>query len=106
MRIITPEFLNAFGGRVLNIHPSLLPKHGGTGMFGHHVHAAVLAAGDLESGPSVHWVTETVDGGATILQSRVPVLPGDTSESLAARVLQAEHQVYPEALRQVCLNQV
>lgn len=106
MRIITPVFLAAFGGRILNIHPALLPKHGGPGMYGHHVHAAVVAAQDAESGASVHWVTEEVDGGAVILQERVPVLPGDTAESLAARVLTAEHRVYPEALRRVCLGQV
>jgi phosphoribosylglycinamide formyltransferase-1 len=104
MRILTPVLLKAYGGRILNIHPSLLPKHGGPGMFGHHVHAAVLMVGDQESGPSVHWVTEEVDGGAVILQERVPVLRGDSPESLAARVLEAEHRVYPEALRRVCLG--
>lgn len=98
MRILTPVFLQAFEGRVLNIHPSLLPKHGGPGMYGHHVHEAVLKAGDPESGPTVHWVTEEVDGGAIILQERVPVLPGDTPETLAARVLEAEHRAYPKAL--------
>jgi phosphoribosylglycinamide formyltransferase-1 len=105
MRIITPVFLKAFGGRILNIHPALLPKHGGPGMYGHHVHEAVLQAGDQESGATVHWVTEEVDGGAVILQERVPVLPGDSPEGLAARVLAAEHRAYPEALRRVCLDQ-
>ena len=98
MRILTPVFLKAFEGRVLNIHPALLPKHGGPGMYGHHVHEAVLKAGDPESGPTVHWVTEEVDGGAIILQERVPVLPTDTPETLAARVLEAEHRAYPKAL--------
>lgn len=101
MRILTPVFLQAFKGRVLNIHPSLLPKHGGPGMYGHHVHEAVIKAGDTESGPTVHWVTQEVDGGAVILQERVPVLPGDTPETLAARVLDAEHRAYPKALAQV-----
>jgi phosphoribosylglycinamide formyltransferase-1 len=105
MRILTPVFLQSFGGRILNIHPALLPKHGGPGMFGHFVHEAVLKAGDQESGPTAHWVTEEVDAGAIILQERVPVLPGDNYESLAARVLEAEHRVYPEALRRVCLGQ-
>ena len=102
MRILTPVFFKAFAGKVLNIHPALLPKHGGPGMYGHHVHEAVLDAGDRESGPSVHWVTEGVDEGEVILQERVPVLPGDTAESLAERVLAAEHRAYPKALAQVC----
>jgi phosphoribosylglycinamide formyltransferase-1 len=102
MRIITPVFLQAFEGKILNIHPSLLPKHGGPGMYGHHVHQAVLKAGDAESGPTVHWVTEDVDGGVIVLQKRVPVLPGDTPATLAARVLVAEHAAYPEALAQIC----
>ena len=102
MRIITPVFLKAFEGKILNIHPSLLPKHGGAGMYGHHVHVAVLKAGDTKSGPTVHWVTEEVDGGAVVLQKEVPVLPDDSPESLAARVLAAEHALYPEALALVC----
>jgi phosphoribosylglycinamide formyltransferase-1 len=102
LRILTPAFIEAYRSRILNIHPALLPKHGGPGMHGHHVHEAVLAAGDSESGATVHWVTEVVDGGAIVLQQRVPVLPGDTAESLAARVLTAEHQVYAEALKKVC----
>lgn len=101
MRVVTPVLIAPFAGRILNIHPSLLPKHGGPGMYGHHVHEAVLKAGDTESGPTVHWVTEEVDGGAIILQERVPVLPGDTPETLAARVLEAEHRAYPKALAQV-----
>lgn len=101
MRILTPVFLKAFEGRVLNIHPALLPKHGGPGMYGHHVHEAVLKAGDTESGPTVHWVTVEVDGGAIILQEKVPVLPGDSPETLAARVLEAEHRAYPKALAQI-----
>lgn len=104
LRILTPAFIQAYRGRILNIHPSLLPRHGGPGMHGHHVHEAVLAAGDKESGASVHWVTEVVDGGAVVLQQSVPVLPGDTPESLAARVLAAEHQVYAAALKKACLD--
>lgn len=103
LRILTPAFIQAYAGRILNIHPSLLPRHGGPGMHGHHVHEAVLAAGDKESGATVHWVTEVVDGGAVVLQQAVPVLPGDTPESLAARVLAAEHQVYATALKKACL---
>ncbi|MDH4378339.1 MAG: phosphoribosylglycinamide formyltransferase [Vampirovibrionales bacterium] len=101
MRIVSPDFIEAFGGQVLNIHPSLLPKHGGPGMVGHKVHSAVLAAGDTESGCTVHWVTPTVDGGPIVWQERVPVLPGDNPDTLAARVLAAEHQAYPLSLQQL-----
>jgi len=71
-------------------------------MYGHHVHEAVIKAGARESGATVHWVTQEVDAGPIILQARVPVLPGDTPETLAARVLEQEHQLYPEALRLAC----
>lgn len=102
LRILTPGFVRAYQGRILNIHPSLLPRHGGPGMHGLHVHQAVLAAGDAESGATVHWVDEGVDTGGIVLQRKVPVLPGDTPQSLAARVLQVEHEVYVEALKKVC----
>jgi len=85
-------------GRVLNIHPALLPRHGGRGLYGEHVHAAVLAAGDAESGCSVHVVDEQYDHGPVVAQSRVPVLPGDTPDSLAARVFAAECDTYPRAI--------
>lgn len=104
MRILSPEFIQAFQGRILNVHPSLLPKFGGPGMFGRHVHEAVLAAGEKESGATIHWVDEGVDSGAIMLQKSVPVLPGDTPESLGARVLGVEHVIFPEALRRVCLS--
>lgn len=102
LRIITPAFVRAFPQRILNIHPALLPKFGGPGMHGHHVHEAVLAAKEAESGATVHWVDEGVDSGGIILQQKVPVLPSDSAESLAARVLGAEHQVYAAALKKVC----
>ncbi len=89
-----------FRDRVLNIHPSLLPRHGGKGMFGHHVHEAVLAAGDRESGCSVHVCTDEYDRGKLVLQQRVPVLPGDTGASLATRVFAAECEAYPQAIEQ------
>jgi folate-dependent phosphoribosylglycinamide formyltransferase PurN len=91
----------AFAGRVVNIHPALLPRHGGKGMFGHHVHQAVLDAGDAESGCTVHLVDDQYDHGATILQRRCPVLPTDTPDTLAARVFEQECLAYPEALRQL-----
>ncbi|HMN97201.1 MAG TPA: phosphoribosylglycinamide formyltransferase [Phycisphaerales bacterium] len=86
-------------GRVLNIHPSLLPRHGGTGMHGDRVHAAVLAAGDALSGCTVHEVDEIYDHGPTLLQKTVPVLAGDDVQTLAARVFAAECAAYPEAVR-------
>ncbi|MGH7441465.1 MAG: phosphoribosylglycinamide formyltransferase [bacterium] len=101
-RILSPAFIQAFEGRILNVHPSLLPKFGGPGMHGIHVHEAVLAAGEHESGATIHWVTEAVDQGAVLLQGRVPVLPEDDAQSLAARVLAVEHGLYPQALRSVC----
>lgn len=99
MRILTPVFIGAFAGRILNTHPSLLPKHGGEGMFGAHVHASVLAAGDDKSGVSIHEVTQGVDQGPVVLQRQVPVLDDDTPETLGARVLREEHIAYPEAVR-------
>ncbi|HTB34362.1 MAG TPA: phosphoribosylglycinamide formyltransferase [bacterium] len=104
LRILSPAFVRAYAGRILNIHPALLPKFGGPGMHGHHVHEAVLAAGEKESGATVHFVDEGVDSGAIVLQRRVPVLAGDTAGALAARVLGAEHQVYVEALKKLCLQ--
>lgn len=99
--MLSPSFLGRFPGRVLNVHPSLLPKHGGPGMYGRHVHASVLAAGDAESGCSVHVVDEHYDHGPVLGQRKVPVLPGDTPDSLAARVLGEEHRLYPDVLRRV-----
>lgn len=85
-------------GRVVNIHPALLPKFGGQGMWGHHVHEAVLAAGEAHSGCTVHFATNEYDTGPTILQRTCPVLPGDTPDALAARVMAEERIAYPEAI--------
>ena len=82
----------------MNVHPSLLPRHGGKGMHGEHVHRAVLAAGDRESGCTVHVVTDEVDGGPVVAQATVPVKRGDTPESLAHRVQEAERALYPQAV--------
>jgi phosphoribosylglycinamide formyltransferase 1 len=90
-----------YEGRVLNIHPALLPKYGGQGMYGHHVHEAVLAAGERESGCTVHLADNEYDHGATLGQARVPVLPDDTAEALAARVGVAERELYPRVLQEV-----
>lgn len=97
-RILGSALLAAYPGRILNIHPSLLPAYGGKGMVGQKVHQAVLANNEAESGCSVHLVTEIVDGGSILGQSRVPVLANDTCETLAARVLQQEHQLYPRVI--------
>jgi len=88
----------ALAGRILNIHPSLLPRHGGRGMYGDRVHAAVLAAGDAESGCTVHVVDDEYDHGPVVARTRVPVLPDDTVDTLAARVFEAECRTYPEAI--------
>lgn len=101
---LEPEFVKHFRNRILNVHPALLPKFGGKGMYGIHVHKAVLSAGEKESGVTVHWVDEEYDHGPHILQRRVPVEPNDTPETLAARVLALEHKVYPEAIEKVLLE--
>ena len=98
LRLVPSEVLDAYPNRVLNIHPALLPKYGGKGMYGHHVHEAVIAAGDKESGCSVHYVTAAYDEGAVILQLSCPVEPDDTPDSLSQRVLTLEHAAYPEAV--------
>src|SRR3989338_7699790 len=90
--------LKRFSKRLLNIHPALLPKFGGKGMYGHYVHEAVLKSGDKESGCTVHLVDEQFDHGPVLLQRKVPVLAGDTPEILAQRVLKEEHRLYPEAI--------
>ena len=94
MRILTDDFVSHYEKRMLNIHPSLLPKYKGLS-----THQRVLDAGDKQHGASVHFVTPTLDDGPIILQSAVDVLPDDTTESLAARVHQVEHQIYPQAIR-------
>ncbi|MDT8397897.1 MAG: phosphoribosylglycinamide formyltransferase [Pseudomonadales bacterium] len=101
MKKIGPLTLAAFAGRILNIHPSLLPRHGGRGMYGDRVHAAVLAAGERESGASVHYVTAEYDAGPVLKQKTVPVLPGDTVASLRARVQAIEPALYIAALHQL-----
>jgi formyltetrahydrofolate-dependent phosphoribosylglycinamide formyltransferase len=92
-------FPEQYKGRVLNVHPALLPKYGGQGMYGHHVHEAVLAAGETESGCTIHITDEEYDHGPIILQRAVPVLPDDTPDTLADRVQAAEREAYPEAVR-------
>ncbi|MBO9455501.1 phosphoribosylglycinamide formyltransferase [Paracoccus sp. R12_1] len=94
MRILTPEFVTRFAGRMLNIHPSLLPSYPGL-----NTHARAIAAGDPEAGVTVHEVTPELDAGPILGQARVPILPDDTPEVLASRVLVQEHLLYPAVLR-------
>lgn len=97
MRLLTPWFVDAWSGRLLNIHPSLLPDFKGL-----HTHARAIAAGKEEAGCSVHLVTAELDDGPILGQARVPVLPGDDEDRLAARVLKAEHRLYPQCLAEFC----
>jgi phosphoribosylglycinamide formyltransferase 1 len=93
MRILTPHFIGAFAGRILNVHPSLLPKYRGL-----HTHRRALEAGDTAHGVSVHFVTEELDGGPVVLQAEVPVRPEDTETTLSARVQRSEHRIYPRTI--------
>jgi len=99
MKRLPPPVVHAYRNRIINIHPALLPKFGGHGMYGIHVHEAVLAAHETVSGATVHLVDEEYDRGPVLLQRTVPVLPEDTPGALAARVLVAEHQLLPDAIR-------
>ena len=99
MRILGADFVDRWRGRALNIHPSLLPAYKGL-----DTHARALADGAREHGCTVHWVTPELDSGEIVAQTRVPVLPGDDADRLAARVLAQEHKLYPSALREVCLS--
>ena len=98
LKLVPGAVVSRFRGRMINIHPALLPDFGGPGMYGHRVHKAVLASGAKESGATVHFVDEAFDRGAIIAQERVPVLKGDTPETLAARVLEAEHALLPRVV--------
>lgn len=101
LKLLPRQVVRAYSGRIVNVHPALLPKYGGKGMYGHHVHEAVLAAGDTESGPTVHLVDEIYDNGRILEQVRVSVKPDDDADSLAARVLEQEHKLYPRVLQKL-----
>ncbi|HOX19690.1 MAG TPA: phosphoribosylglycinamide formyltransferase [Gemmatimonadales bacterium] len=98
LKLVPPGVVQKYAGRILNVHPALLPAFGGAGMYGTRVHEAVLASGATESGPTVHLVDEVYDRGAILAQRRVPVLPDDTPDRLAARVLAVEHALLPEVV--------
>jgi phosphoribosylglycinamide formyltransferase 1 len=106
MRHVPPEVTHAYHGRMVNVHPALLPSFGGPGMYGTRVHRAVIAANAAESGPTVHFVDEVYDHGAVILQWPVPVLAGDDERALAARVLRVEHLLYPRVVDAVAAGRV
>lgn len=99
--LIPPYLVRAYPRRMTNIHPALLPKYGGKGMYGWHVHEAVRAAGETESGMTIHYVNENYDEGDIIFQARCPIDPDDTPQDIAAKVLKLEHRYYPEVLDKV-----
>lgn len=105
LKRIPAQLIQLYPLRILNIHPALLPRFGGPGMYGQYVHEAVLAAGETISGATVHIVDEEYDSGPIVTQRTVPVLPTDSASDLAARVLQIEHELYPDALQLFAKNQ-
>jgi phosphoribosylglycinamide formyltransferase-1 len=98
MKKLDASVIGLYRNRILNIHPALLPKYGGQGMYGHYVHEAVIAAGETESGATVHIVSDEYDKGPIVLQERVQIAPGETPESLSAKVLTVEHALLPKAV--------
>jgi phosphoribosylglycinamide formyltransferase-1 len=102
LKLVPASVVAAYRRRILNIHPALLPSFGGKGMYGQNVHRAVLESGARLSGPTVHFVDEEYDRGSIVAQWPVPVLAGDTPETLAARVLKVEHQLYPQVADHLC----
>lgn len=106
MKMIGPKTLAAYANRILNIHPALLPKFGGQGMYGARVHEAVLAAGETESGVTVHLVNEAYDEGPILQQARVPILPDDTPDTLQARVLEQEHRLYADTIAKIARGDI
>lgn len=103
---IPERLIQEYAGRIINIHPALLPKYGGKGMYGNKVHEAVLAAGDKESGITIHYADEHYDSGDIILQVKCPVQPGDTAETLAGRIHVLEHRHYPVVIEQLIKDKI
>lgn len=106
LSLIGPRTLHAFSGRIVNSHPALLPKFGGAGMYGDRVHAAVIAAGERETGLTVHTIDEEYDRGHVLAQARVPVESGDDARALAERVKAREREFYPEVLQQLVTGRI
>ncbi len=106
MKLLPPEVVKHFKGRAVNIHPALLPEFGGKGMYGINVHKAVIEASKKESGPTVHVISSEYDEGRILAQRKVPVLPDDNPESLAARVLEEEHKIYAETLQKIATGEL
>ena len=103
---LKPSFITAaWPNKIVNIHPALLPAYGGKGMYGHHVHEAVIAAGEKESGITIHYVNDHYDQGAIIFQAKCPVLPTDTPDDLAARVHELEYRYFPQIIAETILKQ-
>ena len=103
---LMPSFITAaWPNKIVNIHPALLPAYGGKGMYGHHVHEAVIAAGEKESGITIHYVNDHYDQGAIIFQAKCPVLPTDTPDALAARVHALEYRYFPQIIAETILKQ-
>lgn len=103
---LMPSFITAaWPNKIVNIHPALLPAYGGKGMYGHHVHEAVIAAGEKESGITIHYVNDHYDQGAIIFQAKCPVLPTDTPDDLAARVNELEYRYFPQIIEETILKQ-
>lgn len=103
--LVPPNLIEQYPNRIVNVHPALLPAYGGKGMYGDNVHRAVVAAGESESGITVHYVNEIYDNGAIIAQHRCPVLPDDTAESLAQRIHQLEYNHFPKDIESAILSQ-
>lgn len=106
LTILTPNIVRAFERKIINIHPSLIPKYCGIGFYGMRVHEAVIAGGETESGCTVHYVDEGADTGAIIAQTKVPVYPDDTPETLQKRVLEAEHRLLPQTVKRICKGEL
>ena len=102
--LVPPCITAAYPNRIINIHPALLPAYGGKGMYGHHVHEAVLAAGEQQSGITIHYVNDRYDSGDIIFQATCPVLPDDTPDTLAARVHELEYQHFPRVIEETVLK--
>ncbi len=102
---IEHPIISMYSGRMVNIHPSLLPKYGGKGMWGHHIHEAVISAGEKQSGITIHYIDEHIDGGEILFQTSCEVLPDDTPESLANRIHTLEYKYYPKVIEQILKNE-